>query len=149
MGGKKTRLNNIYSHMKSRCYNPNSDHYKYYGGRGITVCDEWLNPDMVYNNGKGSWTKGYEAFKKWALENGYQDNLTIDRIDVNKGYCPENCRWVTRKVQQNNTRRNHLLTYKGETKNITEWAEITGISVTAITKRIRRNWTVERALETK
>lgn len=147
MGGKNTRLNGIYAHMKTRCYNPKSDHYQYYGARGITICDEWLNTERT--DGANSMTKGYEAFKKWSLENGYADNLTIDRIDVNKGYCPENCRWVTRKVQQNNTRRNHLLTYKGETKNITEWSEITGISVTAITKRIRRNWTVERALETK
>lgn len=147
MGGRKTRLNNIYAHIKTRCYNPKSDHYKYYGARGITICEEWLNPEVVdRTNGM---TKGFEAFKKWALENGYQDNLTIDRIDVNGNYCPENCRWVTRKIQMNNTRRNHLLTYKGETKNITEWAKITGISVTALTKRIRRNWTIERALETK
>ena len=147
MGGKKTRLNKIYAHMKTRCYNSKSDNYQYYGARGITICNEWLNTER--KNGANSATKGYKAFEKWALENGYADNLTIDRIDVNKGYCPGNCRWVTRKVQQNNTRRNHLLTYKGVTKNITEWAEITGISVTALTKRIRRNWTIERALETK
>lgn len=147
MGGRKTRLNNIYAHIKTRCYNPKSDHYKYYGARGITICEEWLNPEVAdRTNGM---TKGFEAFKKWALENGYQENLTIDRIDVNGNYCPENCRWVTRKIQMNNTRRNHLLTYKGETKNITEWAKITGISVTALTKRICRNWTIERALETK
>lgn len=147
MGGRKTRLNNIYAHIKTRCYNPKSDHYKYYGARGITICEEWLNPEVADRT--SGMTKGFEAFKKWALENGYQENLTIDRIDVNGNYCPENCRWVTRKIQMNNTRRNHLLTYKGETKNITEWAKITGISVTALTKRIRRNWTIERALETK
>ena len=106
---KRDRLNVIYSHMKARCYNKNRWNYQYYGARGIKICDEWKN--------------NYQAFKKWALENGYQDNLSIDRIDVNGNYCPENCRWTTDKEQKNNTRRNHYITYNGKTQSMSKWAE--------------------------
>ena len=101
-----SRLNRIYSHIKERCYNPNCKDYKDYGARGITVCEEWLEKQRV---GEGS--KGWYSFRDWALANGYSDELSIDRIDVNNGYSPSNCRWVSLKTQANNRRNNCYITY--------------------------------------
>lgn len=117
------RLYNVWKGMNSRC-NPSN---KNYGGRGIKVCDKWA--------------KDYTAFRKWALENGYDCNAkrgkcTLDRIDVNGDYCPENCRWVNQVIQVNNTRINKKVTYKGETKTLMEWSEITGISHRLLYSRI-------------
>lgn len=123
-GERETRLYRIWTAIKERCYNCNSTNYKNYGGRGIIVCDEW----------KGN----YLSFRAWALNNGYNDNLTIDRIDVNGNYEPENCRWATNAVQQRNKRTNHNITYNGETHCIKEWAEILGVPKSKLYSRIKR-----------
>lgn len=119
------RLIHIFSNMKRRCYNAKDLHYKYYGARGIGICSEWLN------NSK--------AFYSWAIENGYSDNLTIDRINVNGDYKPSNCRWVTMKVQQNNRTNNRKITLKGETKTASQWAEEYGITHEGFMWRYRHN----------
>lgn len=129
---KYTRLGSIYHNMKTRCTNPNYDKYKWYGGKGISVCDEWMN--------------SYDAFEEWALSHRYADDLTLDRIDPNGNYCPENCRWVSRKEQANNRSSNHLLTFNGKTLTIQQWADETGLSHGCISQRINAGWPVERIL---
>lgn len=134
------RLQRIFNDMKRRCCNPKCPDYKDYGGRGITVCSEWYIPH--------SW-KGFLVFKEWALANGYSDDLTVDRIDVNKGYSPDNCRWATAKEQANNKRNNRLIIYKGKTKNISQWSRELGIHKDTLRYRLDHNWSVERAFEEK
>jgi len=131
-----TRIYNIWHTMIQRCYYLKHKSYRNYGGRGITVCDEW--------QGK----HGAENFINWAMVNGYADSLTIDRIDNDKGYSPDNCRWVTMKVQENNTRRNHYITYKGKTQTIAQWADEIGISKDTLYTRFKNGWTVERTFTT-
>lgn len=126
----------VWKGMRERCHNTNSDSYKDYGGRGICICEEW---------------EDFSTFRKWAMSNGYFDGckLSIDRIDVNGNYCPENCRFVTSKTQANNTRRNHLLSFNGVTKTISEWSDITGLPQKLIRNRIAvLGWSVEKALTT-
>ena len=131
-GLSNTRLYRIWYGMKQRCYNPKNTRYKNYGGRNITVCDEWEN-DFI-------------SFYNWAIYNGYNDNLTIDRIDVNGNYKPDNCRFIDQKTQQRNRSNNHLITYNGKTHCINEWAEILGFSKYVIQNRILRDkWDIERA----
>lgn len=143
---KRTQLNVIYTNMKARCYNPNDKRYKDYGGRGITICPEWFNTEKF----DGRTSKGFIEFKKWALAHGYQYGLSIDRIDNNKGYSPENCRWITNKEQCNNRRSNHLITYKGKTQNLKQWCDELNYKYTTIYMRIYNSgWTVERAFENK
>lgn len=124
-GMRYTRLNNIWNSMKQRCNNSNDKNFNYYGGRGIKVCKEWLDKE-----------NGMINFYNWAMVNGYKENLTIDRIDVNGDYEPSNCRWVTQKVQSNNTRANHYITYNNETHTIAEWSEILGINRYTLYTRI-------------
>ena len=131
--GTGTRLYKIWRGMIERCCRPAHAHYKDYGGRGITVCDEW---------------KEFVPFRDWANGNGYADSLTIDRKDHNGNYCPENCRWSTMKEQQNNKRNNHLVTLNGVSHTITEWSEILGIKKTTIKERLKCGWTDEQALTT-
>lgn len=136
--GRNERLYGVFRGMIDRCENKNCAQYERYGGRGITVCDEWRND--------------YSKFRDWALSSGYQSEAdkykcTIDRIDNNKGYSPENCRWVSQKAQSNNKGNNHLLTYNGETHTITEWSEITGIRKDTLRRRIEvYGWSIARAL---
>lgn len=132
-GMSYTRLHRTWDGMKARCFNSNHHKYKDYGGRGITVCDEWRN--------------SFEAFRDWAISNGYSETLTIDRIDVDGNYCPENCRWATAEVQMNNMRTNKLLTFNGETHTQEQWARIRGFKDGRIIhKRLSRGWSIERAL---
>ena len=118
-----TRIYRTWSNMVQRCTNPNSKFYKLYGGRGITVCQEW--------------TEDFKAFYDWAMANGYQEELQIDRIDNDKGYSPDNCRWITHAQNCNNMQKNKTITYNGETNTIAEWAKKTGISYKAIAYRLR------------
>lgn len=136
-GMSETRLDNILYGMKQRCYNKNSRRYTDYGGRGITVCKEWLGENGLNN------------FSEWALSHGYAENLTIDRIDNDKGYSPDNCRWITNKEQANNKRNTKKYKYKGEIHTISEWAEITGIGYYMLKARILNyGYTIEEAIET-
>lgn len=112
-GMSNTRLYVIYGKMKSRTSNENDDSYKYYGGRGINLCQEWADNPI--------------SFIDWALKNGYQDDLSIDRIDFNGDYEPSNCRWVSYDVQANNRRSNIFLTYDGMTKTASQWANYFGV----------------------
>ena len=133
-GKQPARLYRIWANMKSRCSNPNVDNYRFYGGRGIKVCDEWQD---------------FISFRFWAITNGYADDLTLDRINNDGNYEPSNCRWDTHLHQCNNTRRNHWLTFHGETHTIAEWARIVGIKVDTLERRINAHgWSVERALTT-
>lgn len=101
------RLYGCWQDMKNRCYNKNRKKYKNYGMRGIAVCDEWKSD--------------FQSFYEWAKNNGYQDNLTLDRIDVNGNYEPKNCRWATQKEQANNKTTNHKIKINGVVKNLSEW----------------------------
>lgn len=128
----KSRLYGIWHGVKERCYNPNNGQYHNYGGRGIKACDEWQE---------------FIPFKEWALNNGYDATLTLDRIDFNGDYEPNNCRWITIQAQQYNKRTNHLLTYNGRTQTLTEWADERGIKRNTLDARINRShWDIGKAL---
>ena len=128
-GMTKSRIYRIYQHMKDRCYRVTDKKYQRYGGRGIKICDEWLDDFMKFYN--------------WSIQNGYKENLTIDRIDNDGNYEPQNCRWTTRKEQNRNYSRNILLTYKGETKCMIEWGEKLGIKYNTLRNLIKKGFSIE------
>lgn len=130
-GASKTRLYRIWAHIKERCNNPNCKEYKWYGARGITY--EFEN---------------FEAFRDYAFEHGYSDDLTCERIDVDGNYAPGNITFIPLQLQARNTRSNVMITYKGLTLCAAEWAEIMGVNQNTITKRIRSGWSDERTIET-
>lgn len=133
-GKSNTRLFRILQGMKRRCYYKQDLHYKDYGGRGITVCDEWKD--------------NFQAFYDWAMANGYADDLTIERIDNNGKYEPSNCRWITIQEQQFNKRDNHYIAYKGKTQTIAEWSIELKIPKTRIYNFMKRcNWDLEKVLQ--
>ena len=127
-----TRLYSLYNGIKSRCFYSKHKEFKNYGGRGITLCNEWLN---------------FNDFKEWALANGYNDNLTIERKDVNRNYCPENCVWITRKQQALNKTTTVRVPYKNKLLTLQELSEETGVNEELLRSRIRHlKWSVERAV---
>lgn len=132
-GKSKSNLYSVWTGMKQRCFNKKERCYKYYGGKGVTVCDEWLHD--------------FEAFFNWANENGYKEGLTIDRIDVNGNYCPENCRWITIQEQMLNRTDNRWITYNGETKSLVQWSKDLGINISTLHARLGRGLTIEEAFE--
>lgn len=131
-GLTKHKLYRIYWGMKGRCYDIKNHRYNLYGGRGIAICDEWLN--------------NFLSFYNWSIQNGYKDGLTIDRIDGNNNYTPSNCRWINKKNQNRNLRTNNNITFKGKTKCIGEWCEITGLSRSTLSYRLKAGWNIKRAL---
>lgn len=133
-GKHGTRLYKIWQGMNQRCNNSNYTDYDNYGGRGITVCDEWSE---------------FMPFYRWAMNNGYKNNLSIDRINNDGNYETGNCKWSTMKEQANNKRTNVCYEYQNQKKNLTQWSEQSGISRYHLYQRIRRDgWTIEKALNT-
>lgn len=130
-GKSRSRIYKIWGGMKARCNNPQNKSYVYYGAREIKVCDEW---------------QSFEAFYDWAMSNGYSDELSIDRIDVDGDYEPLNCRWANAHEQRVNQRVIEI-TFNGETHNLYEWSEITGIKYATLIWRYHQNWTPEKILE--
>lgn len=130
-----TRLYRIWRGMKKRCFDKNNKDYYNYGGRGISVCNEWKND--------------FYCFYQWSMNNGYSEELTIDRINANGNYEPTNCRWVTTYVQNRNKNFNVLLTYNGKSQIMSDWSKETGISCGVISRRLKTGWTIEEALTIK
>lgn len=132
MARRRYRLKTIWDNMRQRCSDKRN---KYYGGKGISVCREWAD--------------NFELFEQWALENGYNDNLTIDRIDSNCDYSPENCRWVSIKEQNNNTSRNRLICIDGEIKTLAQWCEKYNMPTYIVDNRVNKYmWNEETAIKT-
>ncbi len=133
-----TRLYAVWCSMRARCNNPNSTYYHRYGGRGITVCQEW--------------NESFESFQNWALTNGYDEEAkrgecTIDRIDNNQGYSPDNCRWVAQRIQMNNVSYNHRVKCNGEDHTIAEWARLLDTNPSNLRGKLERaNWDLSKII---
>jgi hypothetical protein len=134
-GMRKHRLYRIYHNMISRCYNKNSTHFLDYGGRGIIICDIWLNKET-----------GFINFVNWSLKSGYSDNLTIDRMNVNGNYEPNNCRWATASEQNSNKRTTKYVEIDGESKTLKEWCVFYDINYKTARARIKNGWNIIDAL---
>lgn len=131
----KTRIYKIWVSMRHRCYLKSDTNYYKYGARGIQVCDEWKND--------------FQTFYDWAMFHGYSDDLSLDRIDNDGNYCPENCRWTTRLVQANNTRRNQIIMYNGITQSLPDWCRTLNLNYKCTRTRINvYKWSVEKAFNT-
>ena len=133
-GMTKTPLYQAWINMKARCLNKKHKAYDDYGGRGICVCDEWIND--------------FNSFMNWANINGYDKTLTIERINVNGDYCPDNCSWIPMSDQLKNKRNTVRLSLNGDTRIISDWSTITGIGRHTIHCRIKRGWSAEKTLTT-
>jgi hypothetical protein len=127
-GHSRDRLYITWIAMKARCNNPNNPNYKYYGGRGIKVCKEWTKFINFYN---------------WAIASGYQDDLTIERKNVNQNYELNNCIWIPRNKQSENTRRTRMISYKGKTKSLKQWADYLHLNYNTLCGRLYRGWDIE------
>lgn len=129
------RLYGVYDGMLKRCYDPRFEYYSYYGGRGITICEEWLGDN------------GLDNFRRWAMQNGYRRGLTIERKNNDEGYSPDNCAWVDRFEQGKNKRNNILVTINGETKILAEWCRILDVPYWRVKRRRRSpGWSTVEAL---
>lgn len=131
--GQGTKMYENWKGMKARCYYPKHKDYKYYGAKGITVCDEWVHD--------------YQCFYDWAINNGYEEGLTLDRIDSLKNYCPDNCRWVTWYIQNNNRSVVRRIAIGNETHTISEWAAISGLDRKLIASRVDHHLPVDQLLQ--
>lgn len=130
-----TKIYTSYRNMIERCYRINSCNYSNYGGRGITICDQWYNPNF-HND-----PKRFKTFYNWALNNGWKDGYTLDRIDPNGNYCPENCRWIPREYQAYNKRNNKYINFNGEKYTLSQLSNILGIPDSTLNKYLKEhNW---------
>ena len=128
-----TRLYRIWAAMKQRCYNSNYHAYKNYGGRGIAICDDWVN--------------SFDNFYNWAIDNGYREDLSIERINVDDNYCPNNCTWITLAQQAQNRRSCYMFYYNNKEQNLSQWCNELSLDYKLIHNRIfKLKWSFERAI---
>lgn len=132
--GKRAKLYRVWIGIKERCTNPNNKKYSDYGGRGISISNEWID---------------YINFHNWAIGNGYCEGLTIERIDVNGNYEPNNCKWIPQSEQSKNRRDCHRIEFNGSIRLLTDVCSELGINNKAVAQRLRRGWDVQKALTTK